>query len=286
MMKDDLSASVQSIQAHNFALRWVGNNVTPTIVNPSDWQDATFEMKNIKVGDEDAGFILTVPHFEITPLKLDYLSNGEVFFSALGFAMPSLQYAPVGDSAKAAKFKTWLEKTGLPNLEFSLQAQQQSTIEGEDVVTNSMMQTRIAGFFDFAMRFALHTSEEAFLRLSDKGKWGDEAEAFQSYLVAESKLGGFNIHLRDLGARALIEQSGEFPPYPVMAEKLEGMITSDMPETSPPLAGAIEKFLLEGGALELSAMPAKPFKIENFALALFMADLLVREINLKAIHKP
>ena len=37
MMKDDVSASVQSVQAHNFALRWVGNNVTPTIVNPSDW---------------------------------------------------------------------------------------------------------------------------------------------------------------------------------------------------------------------------------------------------------
>ena len=284
--KDDVSASVQSIQAHNFALRWVGDNVTPTFVNPSDWQDATFEMKNIKVGDEDAGFILTVPHFEITPLKLDHLSNGKVFFSALGFEMPSMQYAPVGDSAKANKFKTRLEEIGLPNLEFSLQVQQQSTIQGEDVVMNSIMQTRIAGFFDLAMRFELYTSEEAFMRLSDASRWGDEAEAFHSNLVAESKLGGFNIHLRDLGARALIEQSGELPPYPIMAEKLEGMITSYMPETGPPIADAIEKFLIEGGALELSAMPAIPFDVEKFAIALFMADLLVHEINLKAIHKP
>ena len=284
--EDGMFINVQSIQARDFHLGWLADDMTSTNINPSDWPRAIYEMKNIEVMNEDAGLTLTVPHFEITPLQFDQLSNGKVFFTSLGFEMPSMQIAPLGNGATAAEFKKWLEAAGLPNLEFSLLAQQQNALQSADIVTNSMIQTQIVGFLDLAMRFEFYSPEEAFLRLSDTSRWGDEADAFQSYLLAESKLGGFTINIRDLGLLAFLEESGEYPPYPILADQLKDIMTSYMPETGAPLADAIGHFLVEGGALALSARPDKPFDIENFAIALFMADLVVREINLTAIHTP
>ena len=286
VVEESTFMTVQSVRARNFYIGWFVDDVTSPIGNPSVWRQATIALKHIEIMDEEAGVTTSIPHFAMAPFEVDRLSNGKALLTSWGFEMPSMKIAPLGYSPAAIEFRRWLDAIELPNLDFSLLTQQNNTIQGADIVSNSLLQTRIAGIFDLALRFELHTSEDAFSRLSDPNLWDEDDKSYFSYFIAKTRLGGFNIMMRDLGLLALLQETGEIPPYFIVADQLNTLITSFLPETGQPLANAMGKFLQEGGSLELSAKPQPPFKVENFGYALLMPDLVVREINLQATHTP
>ena len=283
---DSLFLTAQTIRVRDLHLGWLADDAPSTTVNPLDWQQASYQMENIEIIDENAGYALAIPRFATMPFEFDQLSDGTAFLASGGFEMPYMQILPFGDSAGAIEFETWLDSAGLSYLEFAFLAQQQNSIQGADIISDSVMQMRMAGLFDLLIRTEFYTSEDAFFLLSDPDMWRDEAEAYLSYLAAETKLGSFKINMRDLGLLAFIDQTGELPPYPILAEQMKGIMGSFLPETGPELARAIEGFMIEGGALQLSATPNTPFRIEDFAAALFMPDFVVRQISLNAIHTP
>ena len=283
---DSLLLTAQNIRVRDLHLGWLSDDTPITTVNPVDWQQASYHMENIEIIDENSGYALAIPRFETMPLEFDQLSDGTAFLASGGFEMPYMQILPFGDSASAIEFETWLDTAGLPYVEFAFLAQQQNSIQDADIISDSVMQMRMAGLFDLLIHTKFYTSEDAFFLLSDTDMWSDEAETYLSYLVAETKLGSFKINLRDLGLLAFIDQTGELPPYPILADQMKGIMGSFLPETGPELARTIESFMIEGGALQLSATPNTPFRIEDFAAALFMPDFVMRQINLNAIHTP
>ena len=283
---DGLFVLAQTIRVRDLHLGWLADDAPSTTINPLDWQQAVYQMENIEIIDENAGYALAIPRFATMPLAFDQLSDGTAFLASGGVEMPYMQILPFGDSAAAIAFETFLDSAGLPYLELALLAQQQNRIQGADIISDSEMQIRMAGLFDLLIRSEFHTSEDAFFLLSDPEMWGDEAEEYLSYLAAETKLGSFKMDMRDLGLLAFIDQTGAFPPYPILAKQMKGIMSSFLPETGPELASAIERFMIEGGALQLSARPNTPFRLEDFAAALFMADFVVRQINLNTIHTP
>ena len=283
---DSLFLIAQTIRVRDLHLGWLSDDTPSRRVNPADWQQASYQMENIEIIDENSGYALAIPRFETMPLEFDQLSDGTAFLTSGGFEMPYMKILPFGDSASAIEFETWLDTAGLPYVEFAFLAQQQNSIQDADIISDSVMQMRMAGLFDLLIHTKFYTSEDAFLVLSDTDMWSDEAETYLSYLVAETKLGSFKINMRDLGLLAFIDQTGELPPYPILAEQMKGIMGSFLPETGPELARAIESFMIDGGALQLSATPNTPFRIEDFAAALFMPDFVMRQINLNAIHTP
>ena len=283
---DSLFLTAQTIRVRDLHLGWLSDDTPSTTVNSVDWQQAFYQMENIEIIDENSGYALAIPRFETMPLEFGQLSDGTAFLASGGFEMPYMQILPFGDSPSAIEFETWLNTAGLPYLEFAFIAQQKNSIQDAEIISDSEMQMRMAGLFDLLIHTKFYTSEDAFLLLSDTDMWRDEAETYLSYLVAETKLGSFKINMRDLGLLAFIDQTGELPPYPILAEQMKGIMGSFLPETGPELARAIESFMIDGGALQLSATPNTPFRIEDFAAALFMPDFVMRQINLNAIHTP
>ena len=59
-----------------------------------------------------------------------------------------------------------------------------------------------------------------------------------------------------------------------------------LPNTAPRSTTATEQFLIEGGALQLAANPASPFRMGDFSAALLMPDFVASEVNLTTSHKP
>ena len=283
---DSLFLTAQTIRVRDLHLGWLSDDKPSTAVNSVDWQQAFYQMENIEIIDENSGYALAIPRFETMPIEFDQLSDGTAFLASGGFEMPYMQILPFGDSPSAIEFETWLNTAGLPYLEFAFLAQQKNSIQDAEIISDSEMQMRMAGLFDLLIHTKFYTSEDAFFLLSDTDMWRDEAETYLSYLVAETKLGSFKINMRDLGLLAFINQTGELPPYPILAEQMKDIMGSFLPETGPELARAIESFMIEGGALQLSATPNTPFRIEDFAAALLMPDFVVRQINLNAIHTP
>ena len=200
--------------------------------------------------------------------------------------MPSMKIQPFGDGETALEFQTWLDEAAMPYLELGLFTKHQSIVQDTDIISDLEMKIRVAGLFELAVYSEFYVSEDAFYYFSNPAIWEEDEDELLSYLASETKLGSLKIDMRDLGVRVFIEQTGELPPYPVMAEQLRFVTDSFLPETGPNLANATERFLLNGGALQLSATPSTPFRIEDFAAVLFMPDFVARQINLTATHTP
>ena len=284
--EDDISINARTVRISNLHLGWLSDDAEMTPANPLDWQQVAYQMEAVEIIDENAGYALFVPRFATMPLDFDQLSDGTPFLASGGVEMPFMQILPIGDSSEAREFETWLNSAGLPHIELAFFARQQNALEGADVVSDSLMEMRLTGLFDLLIRSEFYTSEDAFHVFSDPTIWADGGEEYLTYLVAETKLGSFKIDMRDLGLLQFIEQTGEIPPYPLLAAQLQGIMGSFLPETGPALANAIGSFMTDSGALHLSATPDTPFRLEDFAAALFMPDFVVRQINLTAIHTP
>ena len=285
-IEDEIFITAQTIRMTDLYLGWLLSDEELSHGRPIDWRLVTYKLGNIEVMDENAGYAISVPHLESTPLDFGQLPNGERFLASVGIKMPFMQIRPIGDSENAREFKAWLSAAGIPNLELAFSTRQQNIIQGTDILSDSQVQVKLAGLFDFLLRSEFYTSQEAYLTLSDPTMWTNSEDDYLSYLAANTKLGRLKIDMRDLGLLDFIEQTGEIPPYPILAEQLQSIMTSFLPETGPELARAIGSFMMDSGALHISATPSEPFRVEDLAVALFMPDFVVRQINLKVIHTP
>ena len=284
--EDGVSLNARSAKISNMHLGWLADDAASTPTNPLDWQQASYQMEAVEFVSEDDGLAIFVPRLATMPLNFDELSDGTPFLASGGFEMPFMQILPAGDGETAQEFSSWLNAAGIPHIELALFARQQNALQGADIISDSLLEIRMAGLFDLLIRSEFYTSEQAFLMLSDPAiLTGDEGE-YLAYLAAESKLGNFKIDMRDLGLLSFIEDTGEIPPYPLLAAQLQALMGSFLPETGPELAASIGKFMTDGGALHLSATPDAPFRIEDFAAAIFMPDFVARQLNLTAIHTP
>ena len=111
-------------------------------------------------------------------------------------------------------------------------------------------------------------------------------DALIELLVSDGRLGELELNLRDQGLLAFIETTGTTPPFELLAGQLQALMTSFLPQTGQSLATPIAKFMTESGALQIKAAPDTPFKFQDFAAAIFMADFVAQQLNLETSHQP
>ena len=283
---EQIRLTAQSIQIDNLYLGWLADEASAQPAKTFEWTPTTFKMTQIKLTDEATGYALSMPHMETMPVDFIQLSDGRQFLGSAGFEIPSIQIRPYGQGEDAEIFQERLDVAQLPYLELSIRAHQQNIVQDTEILSDTMVQVRLPHLLEFFVRTEFYTSKEAFNHWSDPQNWDDVSDDYASDFIAETKLGSFALDLRDLGFRELVQQTGDVLPYPLLAEQLQEIITSFLPETGDDLARPIGQFLTDGGALRLTAKPDIPFRTENLAAALFMPDYIVNQINLRAVHTP
>lgn len=283
---DGIFMSARSIVMTDFYLGWLLDDPDIGYAPPQDWQGLSYQATDLEIINEEAGIALSVPRLQSTDVSFGQLPDGTTYLASAGFEMPVLQILPFGESENARAFEAWLQTADLRYLELALSLQQENNLQGPDMISLSRSDITLTGLFDLQLQTQLQASQDAYLLLSDPTIWADDGVDYLSFLAAETKLGHFDVTMRDLGLRDNIQQSGQIPPFPILAEQLTSILNSFLPETGPMIAGEIETFMIEGGALQIAARPATPFKLEDLAMALFMPDFVVRQINLQAVHSP
>lgn len=283
---DDVYFTAQSIRVSHVPFGWLLDEAERAPFNLLAWQQVAYQVVNLEIVNEASGIALSVPTINTTPVEVGQLSNGAPYLTSLGFNLPLMKIQPIGESDNAREFGAWLDRANLSHFSLSFESHQQNMLQGADVLTDTMIQVRLSGLVEFLLRSEFYTPEEDFSRFSDSLIWPDEIDDYTSFVASNTKLGSFQIDLTDFGLLEFVEQTGELPPSPILAEQLRGLMASFLPETGDALADPISKFITEGGALSLSARPAEPFKVEDLAIALFMPDFVVRQIKLTATHTP
>ena len=283
---EDITSTIETLRGRNLFIGNIADLPEVMSANPDQFEPLSYQISNMTITNANVGIALFVPYIENAVFDRKELADGTPYFGSGSFTLPSLQIHPYGNGPISQEFQNWLNKAGLPHFELSLSTEATSSVENANIITHSEIALRVNGLFALTMGSDIHMSEEAVSRLSDPAFLQTDPEAIIGYLFTEAKLDSLTIDLRDLGALGLIEQSNKLPPFPIVAEQLTSLMRNFLPNTAPRLTAATEKFLIEGGALQLAANPASPFRMGDFSAALLMPDFVASEVNLTASHKP
>lgn len=294
---NDIFVTAETIRLTGLSLAWLAHQLDMPLdwlsdladlsdSSPLDAQQFRYKMENIVVTSEDTSLAMSIPLIRSIPVAFDQLSDGTRFVSSAGVEMPTLQLSHTGAHDDLHEFRAFLEAAGLPYLELSLSLRQKNTVIGPDVESQLVTEFGITRLFDFLLDTKLLISQEAFAVMLDVLGQPDEFDDNLLYFTTETRLSHLDIMLSDLGVLAMMERSGNVPPYPILAEQLRGLMISLLPETGPKMAQEIEKFLLTGGTLHISADPDSPVQLQELGIIFLMPDYVVNQTNLRVRHVP
>ena len=284
-MQDDISLNARSIRIGDLPLGMLsdeGDSSTQQL----DWDKISYEMEFVEFINDIDGVAVFIPRLATMPLKFETLPDGTSFIAAGGVEMPFMQILPTGDSAFAGEFQSWLETANLQHIELSLFARGTNTPLDDDMISKSMFEMRIFGMIDLLLESEFVFSKSAFTKMAGPDFAEMDDDALIELLVSDGRLGELELNLRDQGLLAFIETTGTTPPFELLAGQLQALMTSFLPQTGQSLATPIAKFMTESGALQIKAAPNTPFKFQDFAAAIFMADFVAQQLNLETSHQP
>lgn len=281
---DGLSLNAKSIRIGNFPLGWLSDDLesSPNI----DWNNTSYQMEFVEFINDVDGVAAFIPKLATMPLKFDTLPDGTSYMASGGIEMPYMQILPTGDSQFADEFQAWLNEAGLPHIELSIFARGTNEPNGSDMVSDSLVELRMLGLFDLLFSSEFHMSTEAFGIISNPNIADVDDDAYLGLLASEGRLGALEISMRDQGLLDFIDSTGALPPLASLGSQLQLIGNSFLPETGDDLTTPIAEFLSDGGALQITANPDSPFKVEDLAAAIFMADFVVQQLNLETSRQP
>ena len=280
---DDLPLSIKTINIQDMA-----SAVFSDFSEQSAHMNAITDTSNFAltgVAYSADGVSMTIDRMTSLPFKFGALTNGDPFITKLGMQIENMIVTPLQNRGSFAHF---ISATGEPNLTLNMTQTQVNEISNGVVSSDLIVKTAMNGIGNIDAQLGLQMSLDSYNKI-----FMSDAYEFEPDEIDDVALDDMSILFVDYGAVnaalhvSAIEQNVD---YVVARDQaimtLRAALGGFLPNSSKDLMPPLENFVKDGGELQLSAVPAKPFPFVNIMQYMFAPDAAIKELNLKLKQTP
>ena len=280
---DDLPLSIKTINIQDMASAVFSDFSEQTAHMNAITDTSNFALTGVAYSAD--GVSMTIDRMTSLPFKFGALTNGDPFITKLGMQIENMIVTPLQNRGSFAHF---ISATGEPNLTINMTQTQVNEIRNGVVSSDLIVKTEMNGIGNIDAQLGLQMSLDSYNKIFMSDSYELEPDE-----IDDVALDDMSILFVDYGAVnaalhvSAIEQNVDYTvarDQTIMA--LRVALGSFLPNSSMDLMPPLENFIIDGGELRLSVLPAKPFPFINIMQYMFAPDAAIKELNLKLKQTP